>query len=102
MFQPIWPSSGVQFFLLRKLLSSVVNIYAGPFDAPVCWCVVFFLQESGTRHTEKHTARKNTMYQLQHTSAWKGTAFILTTEDSSFLIKKILTPDDGHIGQNKK
>jgi hypothetical protein len=26
--------------------------------------------------------------------------YILTAEDSSFLIKKILTPDDGHIGQN--
>jgi hypothetical protein len=35
MFQPIWPSSDVKIFLLRKLLSSVVNIYAGPFDALV-------------------------------------------------------------------
>jgi hypothetical protein len=30
----------------------------------------------------------------------KGPAYILTTEDSSFLIKKILTPDDGRIGRN--
>jgi hypothetical protein len=83
---------------MRKLLSSVVNIYAGPFDALVCWswCVV-----SGTRHKEKHTARKNTMHQLQHTSAMKGPAYKLTTEDSSFLIKMIFTPDDGHTGRNQ-
>jgi hypothetical protein len=55
---------------------------------------------SGTRHAAKHTARKNTMHQLQHTSASKGPAYILTTEDSSFLIKNILTLDDGHIGRN--
>jgi hypothetical protein len=48
---------------------------------------------SGTRHTVKHAARKNTTHQLQCTSA-----YILTTEDSNFLIKKILTPDDGHVG----
>jgi hypothetical protein len=40
------------------------------------------------------------MHQLQHTSASKGPAYILTTEDSNFRIKKILTPYDGHIGQN--
>jgi hypothetical protein len=39
------------------------------------------------------------MHQLKHASASKESAYILTTEDSSFLIKKILTPDDGHIGQ---
>jgi hypothetical protein len=58
-------------FLMTKLLSYVVNIvYAGPFDALVCWswCVVFFLAvcssaclvHSGTRHPAKHTTRKNT------------------------------------------
>jgi hypothetical protein len=34
------------------------------------------------------------------TRASKGPAGILTTEDRNFLIKKILTPDDGHIGRN--
>jgi hypothetical protein len=83
MFQPIWPSSGVKIFLMRKLLSCVVNIYP---------------EHSGTRYTAKHTARKNTTHQLQHTSTSKGPAYILSIEDGSFLIKKILTPDDDHIG----
>jgi hypothetical protein len=48
--------------------------------------------------TQQIRVRKNTTHQLQHTSASKGPAYILTTEDSSFLIKKILTPDGGHIG----
>jgi hypothetical protein len=39
----------------------------------------------------KHTARKNTTH--------KGPAYILATEDTSFLIKKILTPDDGHLAK---
>jgi hypothetical protein len=56
-------------------------------------------EHSGTRQAAKHTARKSTMHQLQHTSTSKGPAYILTTEDRRFLIKKILTPD-GHTGQN--
>jgi hypothetical protein len=55
---------------------------------------------SGTRQAAKHTVRRNTTHQLQHTSASKEPAYILKTEDSSFLIKRILTPDDGHIGRN--
>jgi hypothetical protein len=42
----------------------------------------------------------NTTHQLQHTSASKKPAYILKTEDIGFLIRKILTPDDGHIGRN--
>jgi hypothetical protein len=56
-------------------------------------------KHSGTRHAAKHPASKNTMHQLQHTHASKGSTYILT-EDNSFLIKKSSTPDDGHIGQN--
>jgi hypothetical protein len=43
MFWPIWPSD-VKIFLMRKLVSSVVNVYTGPFDVLACWssCVVFF------------------------------------------------------------
>jgi hypothetical protein len=45
MFWSIWQSSDVKIFSIRTLLSSVVNIYTGPFGALVCWswCVVFFL-----------------------------------------------------------
>jgi hypothetical protein len=35
-FRAIWPSSGVKIFLMRKLLSSLVNKYASHFDALVC------------------------------------------------------------------
>jgi hypothetical protein len=62
MFRPGWPSSGVKIFLMRKLLSSVVNIYAGLFSAPLhcSWCVVFFLacskvQQGRTQHTISKT-----------------------------------------------
>jgi hypothetical protein len=45
MFRPIWPSSGVKVFFIRKLLPFAVRTYADPFDALVCWSwyVVLFL-----------------------------------------------------------
>jgi adenylosuccinate synthase len=49
-------------------------------------------------HAAKDTARKKTTHQLRHTGATKGPAYILKTENSSFLIKEILTPED--IGRN--
>jgi hypothetical protein len=82
MFWSIWPLSDVKIFLMRKLLSFVVNIYAGPFDGLVCWswCIVFFLA----------VCFAECLVQEQQ--------YILTTQDISFLIKKILRLDDGHIG----
>jgi hypothetical protein len=92
---------------LFSLIWSYVILYACVLELMCCvlpWCVFCCLfcscSCSGTRHREKHTAGKNATHILQHTSTSKGPAYILKTEDSSFLNKKILTPDDGHIGRN--
>jgi hypothetical protein len=89
---------------MKKLLSSLFNIYEGSFDALVCWslCVVFlFAVCFAACLLPEHD---NTTHQLQHKSSSKEPAYIhvLTPERSSFLIKTILTHDDGHIGRNMK
>lgn len=88
MFWPIWPSSGVKIFLIRKLVSSVANIYAGPL------CVVFFFAVCFAPSKEEHNMLTPTH---KHT---EGTCIYIKKEDSIFPIKKILTPDDGHTGWN--
>jgi hypothetical protein len=89
---------------MRKLLSSVVYIYADPFDALVCcsWCVCVLRRVLFLNQVQEQT-RSKTHSKEEHKSASKEPVYIYriyTTEESNFFIKKILTPDDGHIGRN--
>jgi hypothetical protein len=52
--------------------------------------------QQNTRQGRTQRTNSNTHAHRRETPAYT----ILTTEDSSLLIKKILTPDDGHIGRN--
>jgi hypothetical protein len=49
-----------------------------------------------THSKEEHNAPTPTHKRIEETCIYT----LLTTEDSSFLIKKFLTLDDGHIGRN--
>jgi hypothetical protein len=56
-------------------------------------------RSSKTNSKEEHNAPTPTQGRIEVTCIYIYT-HILTTETGSFLIKKILAPDDGHIGRN--